>query len=343
MSVVVRVQAPSNIALVKYMGKQDASLNIPANPSISMTLDALCTFTELKWIPASVFRLDWSGLESFEGKTLRPMPLREKDRAKMERHFRRVIEHFGHPVCGHWTVSTGNAFPAGAGIASSASGFAALTLAIAAALGHADASIEELSSLSRQGSGSSCRSFAGPWVRWQGEVATPLESHFEPLSDLVLLVEEGEKTVGSTEAHQRVRTSPRWDGRTERVTDRLGRLEAVLKGGDWQGLTCLAWEEAMDMHDLFHTAEPAFSYWKPQTREILDWLARCGARTGISDHGAVRAAVTLDAGPNVHLLIPQTDELFWVSRLSRTFPNLPVLVDRQGVGARVLSLNREVP
>ena len=327
----VRVKAPSNIALVKYMGKQDSALNIQSNPSISLTLNSLCTMTELERVGDGAFALHWSGASSMDGVPLRPFGLSEKDRPKVERHFQRVLAHFDEPFQGSWKVRSGNSFPAGAGIASSASGFAALTFAIAAILGREDAPRGELSSLSRQGSGSSCRSFEGPWVFWNDHLAERLPSRFEALSDIVILIEDSEKVVGSSEAHQRVKSSPLWGGRVNRVMERIEQLKVILNSADWPSFSRLSWEEALDMHELFHTSEPSFSYWKPRTREVLKWLEGLGVRSG-----GVRAAVTLDAGPNIHLLVPQSDENAWVDRIRARFSEMALLVDREGSGARVV-------
>jgi diphosphomevalonate decarboxylase len=332
------------------MGKVDATKNLPANPSISLTLDSLCTLTEVELVSerSEPFDLEWQGVTEIEGRALRPLDLREKDRPKMLAHFRRIFEHFQQPLVGRWKVRTGNAFPAGAGIASSASGFAALTLAIASVLKKgrdapsASTCQDSWAALSRQGSGSSCRSFGGPWVLWEGERTSVLESNFEPLSDLVILIEEKEKAVSSTDAHRRVLSSPLWEGRVARVHARLQRLRSVLISGNWQQFSTLAWEEAMDMHELFHTAEPSFSFWQPQTREVLAWLESLGVRTGQDGANAVKAAVTLDAGPNIHLLIPQCDEARWLERLQKRFPEFTILVDRQGMGARCLALGEEI-
>ncbi|NDD91098.1 diphosphomevalonate decarboxylase [bacterium] len=332
MGFAVRVRAPSNIALIKYMGKSDPELNIPSNPSLSLTLNSLCTWTELEQIQdGGEFRLEWNGAARMEDVVLLPFDLREKDRPKIERHFKRVFQFFGHSYSGHWRVRSGNTFPAGAGIASSASGFSALTLAIAAALGRDRSAQAELPQLSRQGSGSSCRSFQGPWVLWQGENATKLSTNFDSLSDIVFLIEKSEKTVGSTEAHLRVKSSPLWEKRNERVSFRIQELQGCLLMGNWSGFSQLVWEEAMDMHELFHTSSPSFSYWTPLTREILGWLESEGVRSG-----KVRAAVTLDAGPNVHLLIPQCDQRYWLDKIKARYPELELLVDQEGPGAQVV-------
>lgn len=330
---VVKVRAPSNIALVKYMGKLDYVSNLPANSSLSMTLNSLATFTQLEFIPGGSFQLSWEGITSWGATPLRSFCLRDHERIKVEKHFKRVLEYFGESYSGVWRIQSGNSFPAGAGIASSASGFAALTLAIVTALRLKDIPCSVLSELSRQGSGSSCRSFEGPWVLWEGESARRVQSNFEPLSDLVLMIEESEKLVGSSEAHRRILSSRNWQGRVERANSRVTRLQEILLRGDWGEFSSLSWQEAMDMHELFHTSEPSFSYFKSGTREVLSWLE------SLKD---IRSAVTLDAGPNIHLLVSQSEEAVWIERLRERFPKMNVLIDRQGEGASVL-YQAEVP
>jgi mevalonate pyrophosphate decarboxylase len=121
-----------------------------------------------------------------------------------------------------WIIRSANSFPSSSGIASSASSFAALTLASAAALARDFNAFENLwkhhpefrralSGLSRQGSGSSCRSFEGPWVFWEGERTSTVPSGLPPLAHFVILIERGEKAVASSEAHLTVRTSPLWN------------------------------------------------------------------------------------------------------------------------------------
>ena len=91
------------------------------------------------------------------------------------------------------------------------------------------------------------------------------------------------------------------------------------------------------MHELFHTSLPPFSYWTSRTREVLDWLRSLGVSEGMKDGAPVRAAATLDAGPNIHLLVPVCDVEIWRGRIADAFPSLPVLMDREGWGAEVIS------
>lgn len=152
----------------------------------------------------------------------------------------------------------------------------------------------------------------------------------EPLSDLVLVVDEAAKSVGSTEAHTRVLGSPLWRGRTDRARARLSGVQQALRSGDFAAFSRIAFEEALDMHELFHTSEPPFSYQTEETRRILKWIA--ARLPGRDDF-----APTLDAGPNVHLLVPQSRASALRAEVQREFAGISILEDRQGVGAQVIA------
>jgi diphosphomevalonate decarboxylase len=358
---VARASAPSNIALIKYMGKRDASRNLPANPSLSLTLESLRTYVEISrdssengthWIHAlPEFARDASARlrGPFRHAENPEVPiLSEAGVSKVIRHVERLRAALPALLASHGLecdpsggigIRSANTFPSASGIASSASSFAALTLACAAAmsadpdeLGRAFARDEslrrELSALSRLGSGSSCRSIEGPWVLWEGESASPIETRMPELVDIVLLIAAGPKLVSSSQAHAQVTTSPLWDGRVERVVHRLETVEAALGEGDLNTLARTAWAEMWEMHSLFHTCSEPFTYWEPMTIEALNWL---------SPHLRVGnpPIVTLDAGPNVHVLVPLSDAGEWEQRIRTRFPRLPLLIDTQGRGARI--------
>jgi diphosphomevalonate decarboxylase len=336
----VLARAPSNIAIVKYMGKVDPERNLPANPSLSMTLSSLCTYVELRAVQGSGLRfvrevpeggkgqspaLTAAGEEKFLGHLGKAM-----DRAPELLAAHRLA---AGNIPAHVEIRTSNTFPAAAGIASSASSFAALTLA--AIVFHARSSEEfrtrysedsalrrSLASLSREGSGSSCRSFEGPFVAWDEDRTERVESALRPLSDLVIVVSASAKAVGSTEAHRRVRTSPNWDDRTKRAANRFVDLKNALIKGNFAGLREIADADFRDMHLLFETSVPPFSYFAPGTTAVLDFLA---GESGI--------AVTMDAGPNVHVIVPQNEEEHWRLKIAARFPEFPILVDREGSGA----------
>jgi diphosphomevalonate decarboxylase len=359
----VLVRAPSNIALVKYMGKSvrpgDEGRNIPENSSLSMTLSNLCTFVELRTAHTEEGKIDWVP-EIPAGARGEVPKLDEKGIEKFVRHFELCRERAG-AIARERRIDldptrmarasfgaelrSANTFPHSAGIASSASSFAALTLATFAyfardpamfqARFRVDAELRRsLAALSREGSGSSCRSFEGPFVSWTGERAVSLSSHLPRLSDLVIVVSAGEKKVGSSEAHRRVRTSPHWEGRVARAEKRHGELIAAISKGDFPGLSAIAEADFRDMHQLFETASPAFSYFVEGTEKVLEFLEN-------EVDGTV--AVTMDAGPNVHLIVPQSQEAHWKEKLTRAFPEYPVMVDREGAGAEIVAFGDDKP
>lgn len=306
----IRASAPSNIALIKYMGKTDASQNKPLNSSLSWTLEGLRSEVELEH--RSDLREDF--WEPFEGA---PLHLSEKGIQKFLVHVDRVRKHFGRSE--KFIVRSKNNFPSDAGIASSASSFAALTKAVCQALQEIDSQIRApialQSELSRQGSGSSCRSFYGPWSLWDQEGARAIELGLSDLHHQVILVDSGVKTVSSSEAHKRCATSELFSGRKERAEKRLAELVASFKSQDWEKAFQTTWAEFWDMHALFETSKPSFGYLKPGTLEILDLVQSLWRN---EKDGPI---ATLDAGPNIHLLwrnnqlIPAQD--FAVSLKSR--------------------------
>ena len=182
-----------------------------------------------------------------------------------------------------------------------------------------------MASVSRLGSGSSCRSFEGPWVLWEGADARAVPG--AAYVDLVLLVASLRKDVSSSAAHAAVTGSPLWTGRTDRAGDRARRLRGALAQGAAAEVARVAWAELWDMHSLFHTSPEPFSYWLPQSLEILLWLKP------FAQNGTV---VTMDAGPNVHLLVPPEQVAAWRERIAARFPGLTVLEDRAGSGAGLI-------
>jgi diphosphomevalonate decarboxylase len=147
--------------------------------------------------------------------------------------------------------------------------------------------------------------------------------------DLVLIAGSDEKKVSSTEAHRLVKESPRWNGRVRRAANRHSKILSALEAGRFEELARESWEEFQDMHDLFHTANPPFSYWNDSTRKILDTLIRLPMD---------RVCLTMDAGPNVHCLVRESEAPVWRARLENIFPGLTILEDRAGHGAEILEV-----
>lgn len=348
----IRVSAPSNIALIKYMGKQDPTRNIPENPSLSMTLNRLCTYLEVEVITngQAQFRLDPSAPTVPAGTKTYPVSFNEKAIAKFEKHFRRVQSSMSELGASRSdqasvVVRSVNTFPAGSGIASSASSFAALTLG--AFLGNVQdpkSAMELLSSekgislrrklarISREGSGSSCRSFEGPFVQWENEDASLCRSKFPEIAHFVLVVSAGEKKVSSSEAHLRVKTSPLWNGRVARAKERFEATRDAIEKGEFARVSKLAWDETWEMHSLFHTSEDPFTYWNGQTVQALEFFSEFMK-------AATPPIVTLDAGPNIHVLVPSADRAVWRDRLVSRFGKELLLEDSEGRGAQILGID----
>lgn len=307
--------APSNIALIKYMGKIEGLGNKPTNASISYTLDNLRTYVELEpqlggqdcWVPLS--RSDAYALN-----------LKPAGQEKFLKHLKFLKTKWA--VQENFIVRSANNFPSDCGLASSASSFAALTLTAAEMFQKINPQswgedLQELSKLSRQGSGSSCRSMFSPWALWRDEGAESLDLP-AGLHHAVIILENGIKAVSSSEAHKRVITSPRFQGRIQRAEQKLEELISVIRKEQWKWAYEIIWDEFWDMHELFHTSQPAFGYTTSECKEILSWMQK---KWKSENHGPW---ITLDAGPNIHLLF-QKEDLAFANRYVDEFKKYTVI------------------
>jgi diphosphomevalonate decarboxylase len=149
---------------------------------------------------------------------------------------------------------------------------------------------------SQKGSGSSCRSFVEPWALWEGHSVKAIDLPYAKLLHQVIAIEVTEKKVSSSEAHRRVTSSPRFDSRPARATQNLETLLDALENQRWQQAYQVCWDEFHDMHALFHESDPAFSYFTSDTQSVLDALTLFWKQHGDGP------LITMDAGPNIHLL-----------------------------------------
>ncbi|WP_413587336.1 diphosphomevalonate decarboxylase [Bdellovibrio sp. HCB274] len=290
----VLVSAPSNIALIKYMGKIEGSGNKPTNASLSYTLENLRTFVRLTEIDGGADL--WKPLIRED---LEKIDLSEKGQQRFLKHLANLKDKWG--VQKNFLVESANNFPSDCGLASSASSFAALTLAAAEMFQKINpqpwgADKKTLSELSRQGSGSSCRSLFSPWALWQQEYAQPMNLPLADMHHICVVVEDSKKEVSSSEAHKLVTTSPRFEGRVERAEIRLRDLSMALQNDDWHMARQIVWDEFIDMHRLFETSQPAFGYMTEASKQVL---AECESLWNRWQDGPL---VTMDAGANVHML-----------------------------------------
>ncbi len=317
-------EARANLAFVKYWGRADPTLNIPLNGSISMTLDGLVTSTTVE------FR---KGLAR-DGLVLNGEVAGERERVRVAKHLERMRRIAGEQRFAH--MESVNAFPKSAGLASSASAFAALTVAAADALG-LEKSREELSAIARLGSGSASRSLFGGFVEWKpgkdhdSSIAVPVapRDHMDVV-DVVVLVETAEKRVGSSEGHDLTGTSPYMDARLAHIPARLDKVREAILARDFDTLGSESEREAIEFHTVAMTSTPSLLYWLPETLRFLH-----AVRTWRED--GVRVWMTLDAGPNPHLLVPRADVTRLLARVkSLGYEGARVIVAGVGEGPRVV-------
>ncbi|MFC3908021.1 diphosphomevalonate/mevalonate 3,5-bisphosphate decarboxylase family protein [Legionella dresdenensis] len=286
-------QAPSNIALIKYMGKKDEQSNLPENPSLSYTLTNLLSHVEMESLSGK--KDFWEPLPT-PGAI--PFTLSQQAQQRFLQHLERLKQHFGYS--GAFLVRSSNTFPHGSGLASSASSFAALTICAVRALSElqniAEPAIEEQARLSRLGSGSSCRSFFTPWALWQDDSVRAVDLPYDDLHHQVIIISHDEKKVSSSEAHRRIKNSSLHAGRSQRATENLKMLMQALELKDWSSAYQTCWREFQDMHQLFATCDKPFSYITDDSRQVLRNLQDLWLKQG---DGPI---VTMDAGPNIHLL-----------------------------------------
>ncbi len=320
------ISAPSNIAFIKYWGAKDLGRAIPANPSISMTLEHCRSRTTVEWLAAAGDgQVRWRGGAG----ALEEAP---PDFAS------RILGQLGNlrrwaEVEGHFRVATENSFPAAAGLASSASGFAALTLATVAALGRSVSEFEASRLARMSGSGSASRSVSGGYVEWpfgpaEDGWAEQIHSadHWQ-LADVIALVATEPKRTSSLEGHRRARSSPYWRARQGALPDRLEIVRRALEERDLTALGETIEAEAVDLHCVAMTSLPAIFYWQPATLEVLSAVRQL-RRDG------VEAYSTLDAGPNVHVICRPESATRVARRLAETAGVSQVIEDQVGHGPR---------
>lgn len=333
--------APSNIALVKYWGKKDNQ--IPANPSISFTLNNCKTITKMGFAKkANDGNFSFDLL--FEGKP------KEDFKPKIQKFFERIFEYCPYLKDYHFTIDTENTFPHSSGIASSASGMAALAMNVMSLEKALNPTISEnyfyqkASLLARLGSGSACRSIKGEVVVWgkHTEIAgssdlfgvefpSAIHENFKNYQDTILLVDKGEKQVSSTVGHDLMFGHPFAEQRFAQAHDNLSKMKAVLENGDITRFIQIVESEALTLHAMMMTSMPYFILMKPNTLEIINAIWKFRNETQIP------VCFTLDAGANVHVLYPNDTKSkvldFIKSELVGYCQNGQYICDEIGTGA----------
>ena len=339
----VKWSAPSNIALVKYWGKKENQ--IPANPSISFTLNHCKTITSLafsKKETAENFSFDLL----FEGKP------KEDFKPKIQKFLERIEPYLPFLKEYHFEIDTQNTFPHSSGIASSASGMSALAMNLMSLEKQLhpemtdDYFFQKASFLARLGSGSACRSVKGSVVVWgQSEITgssdlfgvefpTQIHDNFKNYQDTILLVDKGEKQVSSTVGHDLMHDHPYAERRFEQAHENLSKIKNVLESGNLDEFVKIVESEALTLHAMMMTSMPYFILMKPNTLEIINKIWKFRTETQIP------VCFTLDAGANVHVLYPEnvSDKVldFIKNELVGYCQNSQYICDEIGFGATKL-------
>ena len=312
--------AHPNIAFIKYWGNRDDALRLPANGSISMNLGALFTRTSVEF--NSSYSTDQLILDG------KPADLAGQNRTS---HFLDAVRRLAGRKEYACVESTNN-FPAGAGIASSASAYAAMALAAVTAL-ELNLSEKDLSRLARLGSGSACRSIPAGFVEWlpgQSDTDSYAVSIAPPehwdLVDCVAVVSREHKPVGSTEGHRLAGTSPLQQARLEDAPRRLDLCRQAILQRDFSALAEIAELDSNLMHAVMSTSQPRLLYYESATISIMKSVTAWR-------QAGTPVFYTIDAGPNVHVITLASESQQVVERISSLPGVEKVLVSPPGSAA----------
>lgn len=302
--------APVNIAFIKYWGKRNVALNLPVTDSLSIALGQIGTRTRIAV---------HEGMQDhivLNGRTLTPD----------DRFYQRTtayLNHFRSSAVPYFALETTNDVPTGAGLASSASGYAALVLALNELFGW-QLSQQNLSILARIGSGSACRSLWQGFVHWRaGCSADGMDSYAYPLAFTLprlriglLTLSAETKPISSRDGMQRTQEGlSLYSAWPAMVAEHLEQLQGALAEGDLARIGAIAEHNALAMHATMLSAYPALCYWLPETLAVLHtlWQARADG---------LACWATLDAGANVKLIFAEEAS----AQVQQIFPTVQIIV-----------------
>ncbi|MBO0420240.1 MAG: diphosphomevalonate decarboxylase [Vagococcus fluvialis] len=321
-----RCRAHTNIALIKYWGKRNDELFLPMNSSLSLTLDAFYTDTEV------VLDSDFTSDTFF----LNDVKQDEKETEKITKFlnlFRNEV-NMETKAC----VKSYNHVPTAAGLASSASAFSALAGAMNQASG-LNLDSKTLSTFARRGSGSATRSIYGGFVEWyMGEDDLSETSHAIPVDDaswdigmIVIAVNTGRKKLSSRIGmKQTIATSPFYSSWVETATSDLTKMKDAIKQKDFITLGEITESNGMKMHATMLGAFPPISYWEPDSVKAIQTVKEIRGM-------GIPCYVTMDAGPNVKVLCKASDMAKIEELLLKEFKREQIIPTTVGEGIKLLS------
>jgi len=315
--------APTNIAFTKYWGKKDEKLRLPENGSVSMCLSNLLTTTTVEFskdYKEDRITINGGGLEKGEDERI----IKHLDMV-------RKIANINLKA----RVVSNNNFPSGTGLSSSASGFAALTLAATKAAG-LELSEIQLSILARQGSGSACRSIPSGFVEWvDGNTSetsyakTIFPANYWAIADVVAIVSEGKKEISSSDGQKAVSSSPFMKVRQSHMKAKNNLVKKLIKNKNFKEFGELLEAEALELHTIMLTQRPALIYWTPGTLRIMKLVSHW-RKEGLAVY------FTINTGQDIHLIIEQKNVEKLKNKLKKLDFVKEIIVNLPGVGAKLV-------
>lgn len=317
-----KARAHTNIALIKYWGKQNEELAIPMNSSLSLTLDKFYTETEVEFksdISKDIFYLNGEPDDETLIKVSKFLDLFRDAKGIKDRAI----------------VTSINKVPTAAGLASSASAFAALGAAANIASG-LNLNHKQLSTFVRKGSGSATRSIYGGLVQWykgdsdETSFAQPVDDADWDIGMVVVIVNSKEKKISSREGmKQTVLTSPFYDMWPNEAEKDLKAIKIAIKNRDFKSVGKITENSAMKMHATMLSANPSIIYFQPNSilvMQIVQQLRKEG----------IEAFFTMDAGPNVKILCRLSQAEIIKKRLMENFREENIIITGPGPGVQII-------
>lgn len=324
-----------NIALIKYWGNRNDALRLPAADSLSMVLDT-------PTVEASIEASDVFTVQSYDANGSEK-PQSEQAVARLSHHFSLSKEYLasigrGKNLPKNIALTIRSAIPPAIGIASSAAVFSCLGEAYGALVEGRPLSREEVSILSRLGSGSAGRNSFGGFVALTnhgdgmgsayGEQIAD-ENHWL-LHDIVIVPSVKEKKVGSTEGHAAAATSPLFAERLRAIPKRMRECISALRTRDFEKLQIVSEEDALEMHRVMESQHPPLQYLSDETHRILKEIE------GLRQSEKLNVLYTMDAGPTVHLICTE-DSAKTVTEFAEAQKNCIVFKTKTGQSSRLIT------
>lgn len=306
-------RSPSNLAIIKYWGKY--GIQLPKNPSISFTLKNAYTETWLE------YKAKTGNYNQIDLNFLFQNQPNEAFRTKVLGFLNSIVEVFPFLKQLEWTIQTRNSFPHSAGIASSASAMSALALCLCSVekqffgtLHSQEEFYQKASYIARLGSGSACRSVYPKLAVWGETGAIPEASNlyaipytsshhvFHSFHDDILLISRKEKSVSSRAGHGLMDGNIYADNRYIQAKQRMTEINGILQRGDIDAFGRIAESEAMTLHALMMASNPPYILIQPNTITAIEKVQ------DFRNTQKIPLYFSLDAGPNLHLLYPDSEK-----------------------------------